>query len=180
MRKILSHLSDWRSFCFVPSIIVHLTTCFSCAVGLFTSCSNPAHVSHKRSGSKSVKNPYTMEPKMITHISLLFGNYFPNCTENLLHKALWQELFCVVRRLYEVLSVNAPITHINCLGINFPIARTSVTQKTCFPITPIVITSKKNILSELFLAIRDRIITGKYAKRIKFDSYMISVTIAFV
>ena len=25
--------------------------------------------------------------------------------------------------------MNAPITHINCLGINFPIARTSVTQR---------------------------------------------------
>ena len=28
--------------------------------------------------------------------------------------------------------MNAPITHINCLGINFPITRTSVIQKELF------------------------------------------------
>ena len=68
---------------------------------------------------------------MITDI-LLFGMYFPNYTENLLHKAFWHELFCVIRRLYKALSVNAPITHIDCLGIKFPIARTSVAQENCF------------------------------------------------
>ena len=50
-----------------------------------------------------------------------------------LHRAFWHELFCVIGRLHKVLSVNAPMTRINCLGINFPIARTSVTQKKLFP-----------------------------------------------
>ena len=35
--------------------------------------------------------------------------------------------------------MNAPITHINCLGINFPIARASVTQKNCFRIICVII-----------------------------------------
>ena len=26
-----------------------------------------------------------------------FGNYFPNCTGYLLHRAFWQEFFCVIR-----------------------------------------------------------------------------------
>ena len=33
---------------------------------------------------------------------------------------------------HKILSVNAPITHITCLGIYLPVARTSVTQKNCF------------------------------------------------
>ena len=37
-------------------------------------------------------------------------------------------VFCVIRGLHEVLSVNVPITHINCLGMNFPIAWTFVTM----------------------------------------------------
>ena len=41
-------------------------------------------------------------------------------------------LFCVIGPLDKVLSVNATITHSNCLGSNFPIARTSVTQKNYF------------------------------------------------
>ena len=45
-----------------------------------------------------------------THI-LLFGNSFLNYTGHLLHRAFWQEFFCVTRRLHKVLSVNAPITH---------------------------------------------------------------------
>ena len=82
---------------------------------------------------------FTMGPKMITHTFLLFGNSFPNCTGHLLHKAFWQELFCVIRRLHKVLSVNAPITHINCLGINFPITCTSITQKNHFRIICVII-----------------------------------------
>ena len=35
--------------------------------------------------------------------------------------------------------MNAPIAHINCLGINFPIARTSVTQTNCFRIICVII-----------------------------------------
>ena len=30
--------------------------------------------------------------------------------------------------------MNLPLTHINCLGIHFPVARTFVTQKNCFRI----------------------------------------------
>ena len=35
--------------------------------------------------------------------------------------------------------MNAPITNINCLGNNFPIARTSVAQKNCFRIICVMI-----------------------------------------
>ena len=69
----------------------------------------------------------TMGPKMITHTFFKFGNEFPNYTEHLLHRAFWQEVFCVIRGLHKVLSVNAPITHINYLEINFPLTRTCVT-----------------------------------------------------
>ena len=69
---------------------------------------------------------------MITHTFLLFGN--PDCTGHLLHRAFWQDFFGVIRGLRKVLSVNVPMTHINCLGNNFPIARTFVTQKNCFRI----------------------------------------------
>ena len=34
--------------------------------------------------------------------------------------------------------MNASITHIKCLGTNFPIARTSVTQKKCFRIICVI------------------------------------------
>ena len=34
--------------------------------------------------------------------------------------------------------MNSPITHMNCLGINFPIARTSVTQKKRFRIICVI------------------------------------------
>ena len=53
--------------------------------------------------------------------------------------AFWQELFCVTGRLHKVLSVNAPITQVNCLGIDFPITRTSVTRKNCFRIICVII-----------------------------------------
>ena len=50
-------------------------------------------------------------------------------------QGFWQEFFfCVVGRVRKVLSVNSPITHINRPGINFPIARTSVTQEKRFRI----------------------------------------------
>ena len=35
---------------------------------------------------------------MITHTFFLFGNYFPNYTWYLLHRAFWQEFFCVLKR----------------------------------------------------------------------------------
>ena len=41
--------------------------------------------------------------------------------------------------LHEVFSVHVPITHMNCLGINFPITHTSVTQKNCFRIICVII-----------------------------------------
>ena len=81
----------------------------------------------------------TMGPKMITHTFFLFGNQFLNYTGHLLHRAFWHEFFCVIGRLHKVLSVNAPITHINCLGINFPITHTSVTQKNCSEIVCVII-----------------------------------------
>ena len=80
-----------------------------------------------------------MGPKMILHTFLLFGNYLPNYTGHLLHRAFWQEFFCVIGRLHNVLSVQVPITHINCLRINFPITHTSVTQKNCFRIICVII-----------------------------------------
>ena len=43
---------------------------------------------------------------------------------------------CLLRSL---LSVNAPITHVNCLGINSPITRTSVTQENSFQIICVII-----------------------------------------
>ena len=81
-----------------------------------------------------------------THTFLLFGNSFANYTGHLLHKAFWQELFCVIRRHHKVLSVNAPITHINCLGIDFPITRTSVTQKNCFRIICVIISGSHTLV----------------------------------
>ena len=75
---------------------------------------------------------------MITHKFLLFVSYVPNYT-GLLHRAFWKEFFCVLGRLHKVLSVNAPTTHINCLGINCPITRTSVTRKNCFRIICVII-----------------------------------------
>ena len=46
----------------------------------------------------------------------LFGLYFPNYTGHLLHRAFRQEFFSVIRAPSQVLSVNAPLTHINYLG----------------------------------------------------------------
>ena len=72
-----------------------------------------------------------MWPKMSTHFYYL-GIYFPIAQGHLLHRAFWQAFFCVIWAPSDVLSVNTPITHINCLEINFPIACTSVTQKNRF------------------------------------------------
>ena len=74
-----------------------------------------------------------------THI-LLFGNQLPSYTGHLLHRAFWQEFFCVFGRFRKVLSaVNAPITHINRLELIFSIAHTSVTQKIRFRIVSVMI-----------------------------------------
>ena len=59
-----------------------------------------------------------MGPNMTIHTFFLFGNLFLNCTGHLLHRAFWQEFFCVIWGFHKVLSVNVPITNINCLGIN--------------------------------------------------------------
>ena len=37
--------------------------------------------------------------------------------------------FVYFRHLHKIFSVHVPITHINCLGIDLPIARTFVTKK---------------------------------------------------
>ena len=50
------------------------------------------------------------------HTFLLFWNSFPNYTGHSLHMAFWQEFFGAIRVPMKVLSVNAPIPHINCLG----------------------------------------------------------------
>ena len=55
--------------------------------------------------------------------------------------AFWQEFFCVIRAPVKGI-LKAPITHINWLGINFPIARTSVTQKNCFRIICVIISGR--------------------------------------
>ena len=71
-----------------------------------------------------------MGPKVITHTHFCYlGINFPNCTGHLLHRAFWQEFFCVIQGLRKVPSVKVPITHSNRLGINFPVARTFVTQR---------------------------------------------------
>ena len=75
---------------------------------------------------------------MITHIVVIW-ELIPGYTGHLLHRAFWQELICVIRGLHRVLSVEVSITHIYCLGINFPIARTFVTQKNCFRIICVII-----------------------------------------
>ena len=77
-----------------------------------------------------------MVPKMITHIFIIWAF---NYTGHLLQRAFWQEFFCVFGRLHKALSWNMPITHVNCLGINFPIARTSVTQNNCFRVICVII-----------------------------------------
>ena len=57
----------------------------------------------------------------------------------LLHSECTPEVFCVIQGLHKVLSVNVQITQINCLGMNCPIAHTSVTQKNCFRIIYVII-----------------------------------------
>ena len=65
--------------------------------------------------------------------------YLPSYTGQLLPRAFWQELICVIRCLHKVPSVDVLITHMNCLGINFPTTRTFVTQKNCFRIISVII-----------------------------------------
>ena len=80
------------------------------------------------------QNDYT---RIFMILELIF-----NYTGHLLHRAFWQECFCVIGRLHKVLSVGAPITHINCPGINFPITHTSVTQKNSFQIICVIISGR--------------------------------------
>ena len=53
-------------------------------------------------------------------------------------QGFWQESLCVIRGLHKVLSVNAPITLINCLEFIFQL-HTSVTLKNCFRIICVII-----------------------------------------
>ena len=79
-----------------------------------------------------------MGPKMVTHIFYCLVINF-QLHRTLLHKAFWQDSFCVIWRLHKVLSASAPSTYTNCLGINLPMTRTSVTQNNCFRIICVVI-----------------------------------------
>ena len=85
-----------------------------------------------------------------THIFIIC-ELISKYTGHLLHMAFWQEFFCVIRAPMKVFSANASITHINCLGMNFPITHTSLTQKNCFWITVLsqIVTYRQLILSEL-------------------------------
>ena len=59
-------------------------------------------------------------------------------------------------RLHEVLSVNAPITRINCLGITFQFhTHTSVTQKNCFRIICVIMLGLIAILQLLPFPVGD-------------------------
>ena len=104
--------------------------------------------------TKMDRTALPLGPKLLHYITLFVRNSFPNYygaqnyyigkqfpdyAGHLLYRAFWQEFFCVIRGLFKVLSVNVPITHINCLGINFPIAHTSATQKNCFRIICVIL-----------------------------------------
>ena len=72
------------------------------------------------------------------------NNYFGNSAGADCNFPIAQDICCTglsgrnsfveFERLHKVLSVNVPITHINCLGIHFPNAPTPVSQKNCFHI----------------------------------------------
>ena len=66
----------------------------------------------------------TMGPKVITHFYYL-GINFP-ITQGICYTGLSGG------RLHKVLPAKAPITHIECLGINFSIALTTLTHNNCF------------------------------------------------
>ena len=86
----------------------------------------------------SLESDYYGAQNDYTHIFIIW-ELISNYTGHLLHMAFLQEFFCVIRAPMKVLSVNVPIAHINCLGMNFPITHTSVTQKNCFRIICVII-----------------------------------------
>ena len=79
-----------------------------------------------------------MGPKMITHIFIIWELISQLHRASVTHCFL-AGFYCVIRVPVKVFSVNAPITHINCLGITFPITHTAVTQKNCFRIICVII-----------------------------------------
>ena len=110
-------------------------------------------------------------------------------------QAFWQELLCVIRGLHKVLSVSAPITHSNCPGTNFPIARTCVTQKNSFRIICVIISGiivrfdipilwlskgwiprvfKTNLAKSEYPWGQNDYIPNSYSRRIIFGNYVLS------
>ena len=60
--------------------------------------------------------PSTMGPKMISHIFIVW-ELISQLHRTSVAQGMLAGLFCVICLLHKVLSVNSPITHINCLGI---------------------------------------------------------------
>ena len=76
---------------------------------------------------------------MITHTDFIVSEFIAQLHRTSVTQGFLAEFSCVIRGLHKVLSVNVLITHINCLGMNFPIARTFGTQKGCFRILCVII-----------------------------------------
>ena len=93
----------------------------------------------RASEKKKTREGCTMGPKMITHTFLLFGKISQLHRTSVTQGVLAAGIFCVIGRVHKVLYVSAPIAHFNCLGIDFPITRTFVTQKKCFRIICVII-----------------------------------------
>ena len=71
-----------------------------------------------------------------THTFLLFGNQFPSCTGHLLHRAFWQEFFCVIWAPPCSTFCKRQLHKIILLELIFQLhTHTSVTQKNCFRIS---------------------------------------------
>ena len=99
---------------------------------LGASCSNKLFVGTLR---PSHQNEYTVRAH-----TFIIWELTSNCTGHMLHRALWQELICVIR---------PPCTHE--LSRNyFPIACTSVTQKKCFRIVCVIISGLIVVEPSLF------------------------------
>ena len=88
---------------------------------------------HRCNSGRWAAQHHTMRPQIVTHTFWLFGNQFLNYTGHLLHRAFWQEFFCVIRGLHRVLSVNVPIAHMNYLGIIFRL-QAPLLHKKYFPV----------------------------------------------
>ena len=77
----------------------------------------------------------TMGPQMITHTHI-FGTLE---LISQLHRAFWQELFCVIGCLHKVLSVNAPITHTLIVWELILQLHAHLLHKNCFRIVCVII-----------------------------------------